>query len=632
MQNIFFPLLKPNKILFFVLFFLVVSGIILPRVTIAICQTGSDWGDDSCKNSMIRTLELPFETVDANSQISYNWSLFQAITIALGKFVVNGAGQLAALSMMVLSYFIAKLNNTLITTNEYFVPAWASMRDIANMFIVLAFVVIGIATTLRLREYEAKKLLLPLILIAIFINFSNVFVGLIIDASNIMVSGIGGNSAGLMPYTVILKLQRASSNYLNPALSLDSGKFLGSCILFAFVYLGIALTFLYSAIILLARTVVLLLLFILSPIAFVCWVFPASKKLWSEWWNNFLKWCFVGVFASLVLSLTVTIMNTQDALKNSATADLGSLFISCTIVLVFLYIGLKMTAKSSGLASMATGAVMGLATGAAGLAMGVAGKAGMGTLKGLAGATNLDRAGNAIKNRATQLGERIGLVSRGTAASAEAKRLDEPKKRLNALNSQQLAGIAQQSAWTKQRSEDKAAAATILAERKDLNLIPDINTRAAVVAHATSFPGVKPSDFEKADYHYAGLNNQRVRQVMNTQHIPEADARQKVVEAQLEANLPSMDHGQLRNIDHGHLTPNLVNRRFTPDKVAAFRTGSQDQIDQLQNPVRTHLDGLRIAAGPANPAIPADPTTNPIRDQREFDRLNKLITEIDNLL
>ena len=59
-----------------------------------------------------------------------------------------------------------------ITKNATVVHGWAIVRDFANMFIVLGFVVVGIATILRIREYEAQKTLLPLILVALLINFS----------------------------------------------------------------------------------------------------------------------------------------------------------------------------------------------------------------------------------------------------------------------------------------------------------------------------------------------------------------------------------------------------------------------------------------------------------------------------
>ncbi|MBI3631487.1 MAG: hypothetical protein HY219_01300, partial [Candidatus Staskawiczbacteria bacterium] len=72
---------------------------------------------------------------------------------------------------------------------------WPMVRDLANMIIVLGFVVIGIATTLRIQEYQAKKLLPKLIIVALLINFSLLICGIFIDSSNIIIhyfSNAGG--------------------------------------------------------------------------------------------------------------------------------------------------------------------------------------------------------------------------------------------------------------------------------------------------------------------------------------------------------------------------------------------------------------------------------------------------------
>ena len=65
---------------------------------------------------------------------------------------------------------------------------WPIVRDLANMIIVLGFVVIGIATALRIREYEAKQLLAKLIVIALLVNFSLLLCGIIIDGTNIVMT------------------------------------------------------------------------------------------------------------------------------------------------------------------------------------------------------------------------------------------------------------------------------------------------------------------------------------------------------------------------------------------------------------------------------------------------------------
>src|SRR5581483_9356548 len=65
-----------------------------------------------------------------------------------------------------------------ITRTPIFLSGWVTTRNFANMLIVLAIIGIAVATILRFKEYEAKKLLLPIVVMALLINFSNVFCGI----------------------------------------------------------------------------------------------------------------------------------------------------------------------------------------------------------------------------------------------------------------------------------------------------------------------------------------------------------------------------------------------------------------------------------------------------------------------
>ncbi|MEK7559717.1 MAG: hypothetical protein AAB522_00230 [Patescibacteria group bacterium] len=64
--------------------------------------------------------------------------------------------------------------------------AWQLVRDFVNIWFILIFLFIAIATILRLQNYQAKKLLPMLIGIALIVNFSMPITGVIIDVSNII--------------------------------------------------------------------------------------------------------------------------------------------------------------------------------------------------------------------------------------------------------------------------------------------------------------------------------------------------------------------------------------------------------------------------------------------------------------
>ena len=83
--------------------------------------------------------------------------------------------------MMSLTVFFLQLFIQLAAYNNFIdappvVIGWLMVRDVANMFFVVALLVIAFGTILGLEQYEWKKTLLKLILAAIFINFSKLFV------------------------------------------------------------------------------------------------------------------------------------------------------------------------------------------------------------------------------------------------------------------------------------------------------------------------------------------------------------------------------------------------------------------------------------------------------------------------
>jgi len=63
---------------------------------------------------------------------------------------------------------------------------WSISRDVANLFFIIILLVIAIATTLRNMTYGAKQLLVKLVLVALFINFSLLVTQVVIDFTNIL--------------------------------------------------------------------------------------------------------------------------------------------------------------------------------------------------------------------------------------------------------------------------------------------------------------------------------------------------------------------------------------------------------------------------------------------------------------
>jgi len=408
----------------------------------------------------------------------------RAILAGASRSILYGGYLIASYSSYILDYVVTVIMNKAITTDKNFTEAWTQVRNLANMIIVLGFVIVGIATALRIKTYEANKLLFPLIAVAILVNFSGLLCGIIIDASNITTKGLMGNGSNNMGEVVIVNMVGVSHTSLNVTDALkNTGKFAGECILWTFVYLGTAFTFFYLGVLLIARYIVLIMLFVLSPLAFAFWIYPATRHLWTEWWNNFLKWAFVGMLGSFVLWLVTPLIS---AIKPGMCFI--DLLIQITIVLGFLYIGFKMTSKKTGIASMAAGAVMGVAKGAAGLAVGL----GVGGAKIAGGIIDKGTGGHVsgaaqrISSKVGGFAERIGIREVGTTAAKSQAQLKEAGGRIANLGAAEKTKMAMGMGMGA-TEQNRTAAVMDLVKNGDLSSLGSHEDQARAVTRAENY-------------------------------------------------------------------------------------------------------------------------------------------------
>jgi len=571
-----------------------------------------------------------------------------SLTLGLGYFLVGIGRAIFGIAAPFLTYVLKPdFFNHAITTDQTFSIVWGSVRDLSNMIIVLGFVVVGIATSLRIREYEAKKILWRLILIALVINFSGLFCGLIIDASNITMNSLlqGGSASqnvdalsGAINNYVEGQLNGTAPSTVGGAAAADvlknPGTFLFACAMFMVILIFASYTFAIMAILLAARYAILVVLYILSPLAFTFWIFPASrlKKYHSEWWDEFLKWCFVGVFASFFVSLSVKVLL---AGNTTGKVDMNVLFVS----FFFLIVGYRMIRKTGGIADMASGAIKGLATGGAGLAMGVVAGAGGMAMNRLGRTATGQRTREALSSAAARIQEVTGFAPEGHAAQQKSARERAAATQVNALRTSSAQGDRnryEQLVRTGQGSMGAAAIATAN-EHGDLGRFFDANNPAELqrmnnrVANAQAF-GHERSEFEKKNYQLRGLNQGAVSDYQ-TAHpgTSTADAQEAVVREQLAANLPQMTTPELGRIDHRHVTGaagsanyEFVRDNFTPRMISQLRVSPNRP---LITAMKSHLG----AAGVAGTLIGDRDAAVAARNMAEANRLQRAIDEINRL-
>ncbi len=384
-MSIFNSLLKHKRIGFSLVLFFVLLGILLPN------RVEAQFGP------IAKVLRLGFAGIKAVIP-----SLEQ-IAIAILEGLAYSIYYIGYTAAYVLSYVFSAVTNILLKdelgrwaiTNidtsylaPVFVAAWNAVKLWANIILTLGFIGVAVAFILSLDQY--KKLLVPLLITALLINFSLVFVGFMIDIANIaMLSFLGINtvdsSTGMVGqiHAIWGELDKRTPDIVKAAEFFGISSYLG------LIHLTVAATFFWLILTYVIRYAMLAILFILSPLAFALRVFPfeGAKKAWSTWWQQFLKWCFAGLIATFFLRLAMDVLasfNPEFIDTSGAQAIYIALVKNTThllIVLMFMLIGLKLAMKSSAIAKLvmaATAAIVAaIITGGASLA----GTVGKGALK-----------------------------------------------------------------------------------------------------------------------------------------------------------------------------------------------------------------------------------------------------------
>ena len=478
----FFPVFKNKKYYFFIfLFFIVFLVLIFPKITIAV-NGGAAMQVPSTTTTATVDTRTDLEKSESCPNEDFPW--YKDIVAFIVDIIVWLPKKLAIMAGDLASKVIGEILKWPITNTSTkdgaagaFAAGWKTTRDLANMFIVLGFVIVGIATTLRIREYEAKKALWPLIIVALLVNFSVLFVGLMLDAATVTITYFTQGTNARMGIQFMNGVRGAAAAAI--CARADAGDLSGYMAMsfqFLFIYWVVAFTFIYLSFILIARYAILGILFMLSPLAFVFWAFPfpKAKDLWNKWWGAFLKWTFIGVEISFFLWIASTMLDNFTKTVSIKGMDPSDMFFYILVVTITIVVGIMISIKSSGAVGAAA---KGLVTGGAGFAIGaLAGGAG-------AGAKMLDKAtggrasaaGRSLKSGVGSGMERLGLRQTGSTATANSKQVEDKattmsKEYAAAKATGNTGSMARIQALARNgRGAEGAAAYKVISDAKDLH-------------------------------------------------------------------------------------------------------------------------------------------------------------------
>jgi len=401
---------------------------------------------------------------------------------------------------------------------------WPITRDLANIFLLLGLVVIGLGIILGIEEYQVKKSLPKLIAIAILINFTLVICGFILDFANLLMNYLlnAGTLPSDLPALISTQVNAIKEN--NPYAA-----FAKMLIFFIFGIIG-AITYFLYAMVFIGRYVFLWILIVFSPIAFVSKIFDGFKHVkqffpsffyWDEWWEKFIQWAVFGIYSAFFVFLAANLMIAigQEQLgvpePGGQLSFVGGLFaylFPILLLLVGLFSlyetwkkGIETIPGMKGALEAGKMAVMLAATAGVGAAVG-GGTAAMGAYQAGEGPVEAALIGakgaamGAITPEGRETGRRAAM--RGLEAIRMAKpgqyekdlqsQVSEEEKRLEKLDSSRLKEYAAGRVLTKEDATRRSGSLNVLAKRGDLDKDSMIN-----LEKANAFGGLNTSEIIK---------------------------------------------------------------------------------------------------------------------------------------
>ena len=320
--------------------------------------------------------------------------LYLRLTCIIQKGTIEGLGKMFAGIMnleinMILwafkpSTYGGFVNNPAVQGTTDNPGVWNFMRNLVNLVLVLALVVIAIASILGIKKYSWQNTLWKLVIVALLVNFSLVMAGMILDTSNFL-SYYFLNLAKVENQSISESISSSfdvegissADKYELPSVygqtasttvgwSMKWGQFL--LVAFAIILIGlfavIALLAIFLAMI--VRSFIMIVLLCLSPAAFAAWILPDTEKYWKMWWEQFIKWCTFPIIFGLMFYIGVFAVN-HLGIENEKGVGMMAFIIQIMLFSMFLVGGLIFSVQGGGAAAqfvMKQGSKLGLAAGA----------------------------------------------------------------------------------------------------------------------------------------------------------------------------------------------------------------------------------------------------------------------------
>ncbi|MCX6753133.1 MAG: hypothetical protein NTW62_02200 [Candidatus Nomurabacteria bacterium] len=352
------------------------------------CPTGQhDDGTGNCVADTVAPTQQAGDNLDFGCGYNPLTWFRQCIITTIYYIIFIPLAWVSSLAANILDFFIYYSTNSSSYSAGFVSTGWKTVRDIANIFFIIALLYIAIQTILDMGS-NGKKMIANIIVVALMINFSLFFTQVVIDSSNILakvfynqITPQDSNGTPLQDthkqksITVGLVDAFSPETMLHDAKDAPGRQFMILILLiimsFVMIYVFISIALLFVA-----RVAGLWLAMIFSPVAFASITLPFKIPSlgWDDWKNDLLKQAFMApilvffLYIILLFGKNLKLIN-ADAVNAGGDFDaIMKVIIPFFIVMVLLLQAKKLAGQYSGeigkALNSAGGTVLGFAAGA----------------------------------------------------------------------------------------------------------------------------------------------------------------------------------------------------------------------------------------------------------------------------
>ncbi|MFH1597919.1 MAG: hypothetical protein ABIB97_02505 [Patescibacteria group bacterium] len=205
---------------------------------------------------------------------------------------------------------------------------WYLVRDIANLFFVIVLLIIAVSTVLGIQSWSYRSLLGKFILMVILINFSKLIALFFIDLSQVIMLTFVEAFEDTMANNIFAaggfnKLLHMGTREVGESQGLSIAAVLGSTILATIMVVVMFIVLTAMTIMLLIRIIMLWLLIIISPLAYMTATIPTSKKFSSQWWGMFGQYLMIGPVMAFFIWLSMMLIAQTQGAPSTEILDAG---------------------------------------------------------------------------------------------------------------------------------------------------------------------------------------------------------------------------------------------------------------------------------------------------------------------